>query len=57
MAPKKAKFDRITKEDGYKLVPANKIAENFCKEYGTSEIRMSEAITLKIGYDQINWGA
>lgn len=57
MAPKKAKFYRITKEDGYKLVPANKTAEKFCKEYGTSEIRMSEAISLKIGYDQINWGA
>lgn len=57
MAPKKARFNRITKADGYKLVPANKTAEKFCNEYGISEIRMSEAISLKIGYDQINWCA
>lgn len=57
MAPKKARFDRITKADGYKLVPSNKTAEKFCKEYGICEISMSEAITIKIGYDQINWGA
>ena len=57
MAPKKAKFDRITEVDGYKLIPANKTAEKFCMEYGTNKIAMSEAISLKIGYDQINWGA
>ena len=57
MAPKKAKFDRITEVDGYKLIPANKTAETFCKTYGTSKINMGEAIALKIGYEQINWGA
>jgi len=56
-APKKAKFDRITESDGYKLVPANAAARKFCQTYGTSKIRMSEAMTLKIGYNSINWGA
>ena len=55
-APKKARFNRITEADGYKFVPANKIAEKFCKEYGTDKIRTSEAMALNIGYDQINWG-
>jgi len=55
--PKKSKFDRITENDGYKLVPANATARKFCQEYGSSKIRMSEAITLKIGYASINWGA
>lgn len=54
-APKKAKFNRIVEADGYKFVPANKTAETFCEKYGTSKIRASEAISLKIGYDQINW--
>ena len=54
-APKKAKFTRIEEADGYKLIPANKTAEMFCKEYGTDKIRPSEAISLKIGYDNINW--
>lgn len=56
-APKKARFDRITENDGYKLVPANKVAEKFCAAYGTAKIRMSEAIAIGIGYDSINWGA
>jgi hypothetical protein len=56
-APKKARFDRITESDGYKLVPANKTAEKFCAAYGTAKIRMSEAIAIGIGYDSINWGA
>ena len=55
--PKKARFDRITENDGYKLVPANKTAEKFCAAYGTEKIRMSEAIAIGIGYDNINWGA
>lgn len=57
MAPKKAKFDRITEADGYKLIPANKAAAKFCEVYGTSKLHMSEAMSLKIGYDNINWGA
>ena len=56
-APKKAKFDRVVENDGYKLVPANATARKFCQTYGISKIRMSEAMTLKIGYDNINWGA
>ena len=56
-APEKARFDRITEADGYKLIPANKTARTFCATYGTSKLRMSEAIHLKIGYDNINWGA
>jgi len=56
-APKKAKFTKITEADGYKLVPANKTAAKFCDTYGISKIRMSEAISLKIGYDNIVWGA
>ena len=55
--PKKAKFNRIIEIDGYKLVPSNATARKFCQTYGTSKIRMSEAITLKIGYDSIKWGA
>lgn len=57
MVPKKAKFDRIAAADGYKLIPANKTAQTFCRGYGTSEIRISEAIEMKIGYEQINWGS
>lgn len=55
-APKKAKFDRITEADGYKLVPANATARKFCDTYGTAKIRISEALALKIGHDNINWG-
>jgi hypothetical protein len=55
MAPKAAKFNRITEADGYKLVPANAAARKFCAEYGTDKLRMSEAIALKIS--NINWGA
>jgi hypothetical protein len=54
-APKKAKFDRITEADGYKLIPANKTAEKFCAAYGTAEIRISEALTIGIRYENINW--
>lgn len=56
-APKKAMFDRITETDGYKLTPANATAKKFCEAYGTNKIRMTEAMSLKIGYDNINWGA
>jgi hypothetical protein len=56
-APKKARFNRTTEADGYKLIPANKTAEKFCAEYGTSKIRIAEAMSLKIGYDSINGGA
>lgn len=56
-APEKAKFDRITETDGYKLIPANLTAKKFCATYGTNKLRMSEAMSLKIGYDNINWGA
>jgi phage antirepressor YoqD-like protein len=54
MAPKAAKFDRITEADGYKLVPSNAAARKFCEEYGTDKLRISEAIALKIR--NINWG-
>lgn len=54
-APKKARFTRITEADGYKLIPANKTAETFCRVYGTAKLRISEAIGLQIAHDQINW--
>lgn len=54
-APKKAKFNRVTEADGYKFVPANKTAEKFCIEYGTSSIRATEVIALNIAYENINW--
>ena len=54
-APKKARFDQIVEADGYKFVPANKTAKAFCAAYGTDKMRPSEAITVGITADQINF--
>lgn len=56
-APKKAKFTRITEADGYKFIPANKTAEKFCATYGTSKLRATEIMNLKVDPANINWGA
>lgn len=55
--PKKARFTQITEADGYKLIPANKTAAAFCETYGTAKLRISEAISLRITPEQINWAA
>ena len=56
-APKKARFAQIVEADGYKLVPANKTAATFCADYGTTKLRVTEAISLKIAPEQIIWNA
>lgn len=53
--PKKARFAQIIEADGYKLIPANKTAATFCAAYGTTKLRISEAISLKIAPEQIEW--